>query len=131
VLLLACVPLLAACAGGKDVPVNPNLYPADFKKEVLLTMPKLLRDPAHVRDAGLSDPVLRQAGKEQRYTVCVRANSRAEDGSYPGVKDRIGYFYGGHLNQLVEATPEQCGNAVYKPFPELEKLCLAKSCPSS
>ena len=45
---------------------------------------------------------------------------------YTGSKDRIAYFYGGHLNQLVEATKEQCGNAAYKPFPELEKLCLAR-----
>jgi len=29
---------------------------------------------------------------------------------------------------LVEATKEQCGNAAYKPFPELEKLCQAKKC---
>ena len=45
--------------------------------------------------------------------------------NYAGSTDRIAYFYGGHLNQLVEATKEQCGNAAYKPFPELEKLCLA------
>ena len=44
-----------------------------------------------------------------------------------GQQDRIGYFYGGHLNQLVEASKAQCGNAAYKPFPELEKLCQAKT----
>ena len=30
--------------------------------------------------------------------------------------------------QLIETTREQCGNAPYKPFPELETLCLAKKC---
>jgi hypothetical protein len=129
--LPALAVVLAGC-GGKDVkPVDPNLYPANYKQEILLTMPKLLSDPAHVRDAAITDPALRQAGKEQRYTVCVRANSRGQDGGYPGVKERIGYFYGGHLNQLIEAASGQCAGAVYKPFPELEKLCLAKSCPSS
>ena len=44
---------------------------------------------------------------------------------YEGSTDRIAYFYGGHLNQLIEASKEQCGNAAYKPFPELEKLCLS------
>ncbi len=42
--------------------------------------------------------------------------------------ERIAYFYGGHLNQLIEASKEQCGNAAYKPFPELEKVCLGKGC---
>ena len=56
--------------------------------------------------------------------------TRARDASrqYTGSTDRIAYFYGGHLNQLVEATKEQCGNAAYQPFPELEKICLAVKC---
>jgi len=29
---------------------------------------------------------------------------------------------------LIQASKEQCGNAAYKPFPELEKLCLATKC---
>jgi len=29
---------------------------------------------------------------------------------------------------MVEATKEQCGNAAYKPFPELEKYCFASKC---
>lgn len=128
-LLLALMPALAACAASSKEPeINPNLFPTDYKNEILLLMPNLLRDPVHVRDAGITDPVLRQAGKEQRYIVCVRSNSRDYDGSYPGIKERIGYFYGGRLNQLVDATPEQCGGLAYKPFPELEKLCRAKSC---
>ena len=72
--------------------------------------------------------VLRQAGKEERYTVCVRANSRDPSQRYTGAKDRIAYFFGGHLNQLIDATKEQCGNAPYKPFPELEKVCLGQKC---
>jgi hypothetical protein len=48
---------------------------------------------------------------------------------YTGVKERVAYFYGGHLNQLVEATQGQCANVVYQPWPELEKYCLAaKGC---
>jgi hypothetical protein len=58
----------------------------------------------------------------------VRSDSRNANKEYMGSKDRIGFFYGGRLNQLVEATKEQCGNAAYKPFPELEKLCQARKC---
>jgi len=82
----------------------------------------------NVRGAFISEPALRQAGKEERYVVCVRSDSRNANRNYTGSKDRIGYFYAGHLNQLIDATKEQCGNAAYKPFPELEKLCQAKKC---
>jgi hypothetical protein len=71
---------------------------------------------------------LSAAGRDQRYVVCVRSDSRNASNQYTGSKDHIGYFYAGHLNQLVEATKEQCGNVAYKPFPELEKLCQAKKC---
>ncbi len=122
---------LAACSsfGSSKVPeVNPNLFPTDYKQEILNTMTRTLQDPTNVRDAYLSDPVLAPVGKDQRYTACVRYNARDAAKHYLGSQDRIAYFYAGHLNQLVEATPEQCGQAAYKPFPELEKLCLAKKC---
>ena len=120
---------LAACSSdSKKAEPDPNTLPIDYKREIIDTLTRELDDPTNVRDAFISEPVLRPAGKEQRYTVCVRANSRNLSRHYTGAKDRIGYFYGGHLNQLIEATKEQCGNAAYKPFPELEKLCLGTKC---
>lgn len=128
-LLSALVMALAACASDdKKDQVDPNIFPTNYKQEILDTMSRSLTDPTNVRDAFVSDPVLAMVGKEQRYTACVRANSRNDSRQYTGSTDRIAYFYGGHLNQLVEATKEQCGKATYKPFPELEKLCLAKAC---
>jgi hypothetical protein len=115
-------------SGSKQPEENPNVFPADYKNEILFTMTNTLEDPTNVRDAFISEPVLRQAGKEERYMVCVRSDSRNANRHYTGSKDRIGYFYAGHLNQLIDATKEQCGNAAYKPFPELEKLCQAKKC---
>ncbi|HET7805631.1 MAG TPA: hypothetical protein VFL53_15415 [Pseudolabrys sp.] len=121
---------LIGCSGSssKQPEENPNIFPADYKNEVLFTMSKTLDDPTNIRGAFISEPVLRPAGKDERYTVCVRSDSRNANRHYTGSTDRIGYFYAGHLNQLVEATKEQCGNAAYKPFPELEKLCQAKKC---
>ena len=66
--------------------------------------------------------------REPRYTVCVRYNGRDVNRQYMGSTDRIGIFYGGRLNQLIEPAKDQCARAPYKPFPELEKLCLAKKC---
>jgi len=121
---------LVGCSGSgsKQLEENPNIFPADYKNEILFTMTNTLEDPTNIRNAFVSEPVLRQAGKEERYVVCVRSDSRNANKHYTGSKDRIGYFYAGHLTQLVEATKEQCGSAAYKPFPELEKLCQAKKC---
>jgi len=125
---------LAACSslgspfGDNAKAVDPNLFPTHYRDEILTTLRHTLDDPTNVRDAYLSEPVLSPVDKEQRYTSCVRYNARDLRRQYVGSKDRIAYYYGGHLNELVEATPEQCGNAAYKPFPELEKLCLGKKC---
>ncbi|HET7167368.1 MAG TPA: hypothetical protein VFI94_19700 [Pseudolabrys sp.] len=126
-LVLALV--LGACSSDKKEPEeNPNVFPADYKTEILTTMTTMLDDPTNVRNAYISDPILRAAGKNERYIVCVRSDSRDISKQYAGSKDRIAVFYGGHLNQLIDATKEQCGNAAYKPFPELEHLCQAKKC---
>lgn len=124
--------LLAACSAGdylgKPKDVDPNIFPADYKKEILNTLTPLLDDPNNVRDALISDPALVPVGKDQRYAVCVRANARNAAGQYAGPKDRIAYFFGGHLNQLVAATPEQCSKAAYKPFAELANFCAGAGC---
>lgn len=128
-LSLLAVDLIGCSGSGSKQPEeNPNVFPADYKNEILLTMTNTLEDPTNIRDAFISEPVLRQAGKEERYVICVRSDSRNANKNYTGSKDRIGYFYAGHLTQLVEASKEQCGSAAYKPFPELEKLCQAKKC---
>jgi hypothetical protein len=120
---------LVACSSSKKEPEeNPNVFPSDYKSEILNTMTSTLDDPTNVRSAYITDPVIRPAGKDERYVVCIRSDSRDVFRHYTGIKDRIAFFYGGHLNQLIDATKEQCGNAAYKPFPELENLCQAKKC---
>jgi hypothetical protein len=127
-LLAALVMGLAACSSDSTKEPDPNIVPTNAKQEILKTLMKALADPTNVRDAYMSDPVLTSTGREQRYAACVRYNARDGSRRYTGSTDRIGFFYSGHLNQLVEATKEQCGNAAYKPFPELEKLCQATKC---
>ena len=119
---------LAACASDDKKDVDPNILPTNYKQEILDTMTGVLADPTNVREAFISEPALTPGSRDQRYTVCVRYNARNESRQYTGSKDRIGYFYGGHLNQLIEPDKDQCTKAAYKPFPELEKLCYAKTC---
>lgn len=127
-LLLAASAALAACSSSKEAAVDPNIVPADYRREILNTLQTSLDNPVNVREAAISDPVLRSTGQDQRYSICVRENSRDLSGQYRGVREHIGWFYGGQLNQLIEAAPGQCTGANYRPWPELEKLCQASKC---
>jgi hypothetical protein len=101
---------------------EPNKYPADYKNELLKFMRTQLPDPSNVRNAFLTDPTLRSFGSESRYAVCVRYNPRGIDGQYQGSKDSLAVFFAAQINQFRDATAEECGTAVYRPFPELEAL---------
>jgi len=120
--------LLAACSSDKPKELDPNIVPTDYKQEIIDTLLKTLDDPTNVKDAYISAPVLTDVASGKRYTSCVRYNARNGARHYLGSTDQIAYFYGGHLNQLIDATPAQCGKAAYQPFPDLENLCMAKKC---
>jgi hypothetical protein len=115
---------LAACAANDKKEADSNIMPSNYKQEILDTLTNTLPDPTNVREAFISEPALTTISKDPHYTVCVRYNGRNANREYMGRMDRIGFFYGGHLNQLVDADQGQCAKAAYKPFPELEKLCL-------
>lgn len=127
--LAAMAVALGACSSAPAPEVNPNIVPARYRDEIMNTLSTTLDDPTNIRQAEITDPMLRQAGQEQRYVVCMRFDSRDQQRRYTGLTERIAYFYAGHLNQLIKTTsPEQCAGAVFKPWPELEKYCLAKNC---
>jgi len=120
---------LAACSSdSKKDEVEPNIFPANYKQEIIDTLTNSLPDPTNVREAYITEPTLAPGSRDQRYTVCVRYNARDASRRYMGSTDRVAFFFGGRLNQLIEADKERCAKAAYKPFPELEKLCLAKTC---
>lgn len=128
--VLPVVLALGACSSfeGKEAAVDPNLFPSGYQQEILVTFTKSVADPTNIRSAAISDPVLRPVGHEQRYAVCMRADTRELNNQYTGVQEQIAWFWGGHLNQLVKAKPGECDGMIYKPWPELEKYCLAKNC---
>ena len=128
-LLSAFAMTLAACSSDSKLE-DPNVVPTNYKKEIIDTLKKLFKDNETIKVTGafVSDPVLRPVGKEQLYTACVRYTAYGVTPGEIGNAMRIAYFYGGHLNQLIEASQEQCGNAAYKPFPELDKYCAGTGC---
>lgn len=126
---VAALALGACSSDSKVVTVNPNIYPAQYKQEIVATLRSVLNDPTHVRNALISDPALTPVDKDQRYTVCVQLTERDPySQQYAAPQTRIAYFFAGHLNQFVKANDDQCAKAAYKPFPEAEKLCLVKKC---
>ncbi len=122
---------LAACSSStSDKADDPNLLPTEYRKEIVATLRPLFEsnDTVRVSAAFVSDPVLAPVDKVQRYTACVRYTAHGLNPGETGNAVRIAYFYAGHLNQLIPAGAGQCDKAAYKPFPELDKVCLGTGC---
>ncbi len=103
-------------------PIEPDaVYPANYKSELLDFMRTFLADPTNVRDALISEPARASLGDQNHYFVCIRYNARV-DGKYLGMTNKLATYYGGKINQFIDPTTDQCGNAAYQPFPELEQL---------
>jgi hypothetical protein len=122
--------LLAGCASGEKDYSGPetqggasvNIFPERYRDEILAYQRSYLNDPTGIRSAAISQPVLRKVGRSvERYVVCVRFNAKGPGGGYTGERDHLAIFLAGKLDQMG-ATREQCKDAIYEPFPELERL---------
>jgi len=120
---------LAGCAGGESVLSSPetkggqsvNVPPANYKAEVLAYLRNYLNDLSGIRDAAISAPALRSVGTGiERYVSCVRFSARTP-GASPGGREYLVVFLAGKLDQMGP-TRDQCKDAAYEPFPELERL---------
>lgn len=136
-LLLAS--LAAAVLAGCAIEVGPtpaelkarweaqNIYPQNYRQDLLAFLRTYLNDPTHVRAAAVSQPQLRYIGPGDRYVSCVRFNARNSDGKYVGSKEGAATFVSGKLERFFD-TPrelrerELCKDAAFVPFPELERL---------
>jgi hypothetical protein len=110
-----------------------NVYPANYRSEIIAYLRTYLNDPTNVRDAQVSEPTLRPAGPGNRYMVCVRFNAKRAGGGYGGPREHLAVFLGGKLDRMVnlrggdqargeQGKSEQCSGATYAAFPELERL---------
>jgi hypothetical protein len=135
--LLAC--LAAAVLAGCATDIGPtsaelkarwdaeNIYPQNYRQDLLAFLRTYLNDPAQVRGAAVSQPQLKYIGPGDRYVSCVRFNARNTDGKYVGSKDGAATFVSGKLERFFD-TPKElrelelCKDAAFAPFPELERL---------
>jgi len=140
VVLVALV--LADCAGldsgrREEREARINVFPDTYKADVLAALHAYLADPTNVRDAYISNPVIRPIGGQNRYGACVRFNARNSDGRYVGSRDIMALFASGRFEQFIDQAgqpaqspqasialqaKEACGQAEYSRFPELEAL---------
>ncbi len=131
-LILPALLLLGACstdygpsAAEREAQWNAqNVFPQNYKQDLLAFLRTYLNDPNRIREAGVSRPMLKKAGPGDRYIACVRYNARKEGGKYAGAKDGAAIYLSGKLDHFVDGKDAQpfCKDVAYAPFPELEHL---------
>jgi hypothetical protein len=108
---------LAGCSsfGSKaDVPLpDPNTYPANYRADIVTFLRLSLNDRALFHGAMIAQPVLKPIVDAQRYMVCVQLNGHGE------TLNKVAIYVGGRIQQFVDSSPDQCGDAAYQPFKEL------------
>jgi hypothetical protein len=116
---LAVVMLAAFCFGCSNNPNKPNevvesnVAPANYRDQIASFLSTTVSDNADFRNSLIAPPVLKPVGANQHYVACVQLNGHNQH------KDKAIIYFAGSINQVVDATPEECGGAAYGPFPEL------------
>lgn len=106
--------MLAGCSGPKkDVAIDPNAYPANYRKQIADFLKQSLTNRADFRGALISAPILMPVGNSPRYAVCVQFHGNGV------IKNKVAIYFAAQLAQFVDSTPEQCGSVAYTPFTEL------------
>jgi hypothetical protein len=129
ILALAVLLILSACGhhirppdadnGGDD---GANAYPANYRSDILAAMHAYLNNPTGIRDAAISEPVLKASGDATRYLVCLKFNAKKNASEYAGAKEIAASFLVGRFDHFIEMAREQCAGIAYTPFPELQTL---------
>lgn len=99
-----------------------NAYPENYKADLLSFLRVYLNDPTNVHSAYVAEPALKSAGRGTRYVACLKFSARDSSGNYRGSKEYAATFLAGRFDQMTEAGKDQCTDAAYQPFPELEAL---------
>ena len=120
--------LLAACSGHhlgfSSDDGGIHAFPDHYKADILAAMHAYLNDPSGIRDASISEPMLKSVPGGTRYLVCLRFNGKQNNGTYAGEKQIAAVFLAGRFDDFLDPTAarEPCNGVAYSPFPELEKL---------
>ncbi|MBO0717019.1 MAG: hypothetical protein J2P55_06765 [Rhizobiales bacterium] len=106
---------LAGCSNAsKEQVIDPNALPTNYRSTLVAFLRQSLTNRADFRGAMISEPALKPVGESQHYVVCVQFNPRSQ------IKIKAAVYLSGQMTQFVDARPEQCADAVYSPFKELD-----------
>jgi hypothetical protein len=109
---------LAGCSGvsknQQAATPDPNVLPANYRSTLVAFLRQSLTNRNDFRGVRISEPALKPVGPSQRYVVCVQFNPQST------IKTKAAVYLSGQMTQFVDAAPEQCADAVYQPFKELD-----------
>ncbi|HWM81049.1 MAG TPA: hypothetical protein VNQ56_03215 [Pseudolabrys sp.] len=147
-LILLAAMLLAACSTYPEEPTRAeldairkaqNIFPANYKADVIAFLRNYLNDPTGIRGAAISTPELKTLPTGERYIACLRYDAKKASGEYAGLKTVLVVFISGRLDRFVDSPPgrdtqdenatarraevrEACKDVSFAPFPELQFL---------
>ena len=149
---VAVLIVLAACSSSRDEPSRAeleairqaqNVYPANYKADIMAFLRNYLNDPTGIRNAAVSQPQVKELPTGARYVACLRYEAKKAGGQYAGSRTALVVFISGKLDRFVEPprageardgaesgegaarageVREACKDAVLAPFPELQHL---------
>ncbi len=114
---------LAGCSGAKPTVVpDPNPFPANYRRQVVTLLTTSLSERAAFVGAQIAPPVLKTipGGQMPHYVVCLQLNSST------GPKTKAVIYLQGVPNEFIDAKPEECADAAYQPFGELQAAMPAR-----
>jgi len=121
--MIVTVAIVAAgCSSfGKSKPApvqafDPDAFPSNYRNQIATTLTTLLTNRADFHGVLISQPVLKPVGDHQHYVVCLRFSGPSQ------IKEKVVIFLNAVPNLIVDSKPEQCSDAAYGPFTELEAL---------
>jgi hypothetical protein len=78
----------------------------------------LLKDRADFYGAVISPPMLKPvpSSPNQHYVVCVQLNGHNVQ------RNKVVVYLAGQPTQFIDSGPQQCGDAAYQPFGELQTV---------
>jgi hypothetical protein len=136
-LLISLMVVLGAC-GHDLVPDGDeiNVYPTNYKSDILAAMHTYLNIPTGIRDAAISEPTLKSTGVVEqpenlaplgpqtvkRYVACLRFTPKKNASEYGGTKEIAAVFMRGRVDRFVDLPKTECAGVTYAAFPELQKL---------
>ncbi len=102
-----------------------NVYPENYRRDLLAFMRTYLNDPTRIRGAAVSRPERKSVGQGERFVACVRYTERRDNGTYGAPKDGAATFVSARLDRFFDTEVEVkalCKDAVLASFPEMEKI---------